>query len=133
MTQIGTVTALPAPGTAVVTVARQTACGHACEQCAGCGAQAGSVTVRASAPLPLEVGDRVELYSGNRVLAVAALVYLGPAVLFLAGYLLTAGLAEGWRYIWGGAGFALGLGAAAVCDRRLRRKNTLRYQVLRRL
>ena len=75
----------------------------------------------------------MELYSGNRVLAVAALVYLGPAVLFLAGYLLTGGLGGGWRYIWGGAGFALGLGAAAVCDRRLRRKNTLRYQVLRRL
>ena len=133
MTQIATVTAIPAPGTAVVTVARQTACGHDCARCAGCGAQAGSITVRASAPLPLEVGDRVELYSDSRVLAVAALGYLGPAALFLLGYLLSAGLGELWRYAWGGAGFVLGLGAAVVCDRRLRRKNALRYQVLRKL
>ena len=36
MTQIATVTAVPAPGVALVSVARQTACGHDCEICRFC-------------------------------------------------------------------------------------------------
>lgn len=91
MTQIATVTAVPESGVALVTVARQTACGHDCEKCVGCGAQAGAVTVRALCPLEVSPGDRVELYSGRRVLAVAALVYLLPVALFPAGVPLGGG------------------------------------------
>ena len=134
MTQIGTVTAVPEPGAAVVQVARQSACAHNCAGCAGCGAMAGSLSVRARTALELSPGDRVELYSDGRVLGIAALVYLGPAVLFLAGYLLPAGLPEGLRYACGGLGFALGLLGAVVCDRRLRRRGgAVRYQVIRKL
>lgn len=97
MTQIATVTALPGPGTAEVTVARHTACGHDCENCAGCGTKSAKVVIRASAAIPLTVGDRVEVYSDSRVLGFAALVYLGPVALFLLGYLLPAGLPEGAR------------------------------------
>ena len=107
MTQIGTVTAVPEPGAAVVQVARQSACAHNCAGCAGCGAMAGSLSVRARSALELSPGDRVELYSDGRVLGIAALVYLGPAVLFLAGYLLPAGLPEGLRYACGGLGLSL--------------------------
>ena len=110
MTQIGTVTAVPEPGTAVVQVVRQSACAHNCAECAGCGAMAGSLSVRARTALE------------------------GPAVLFLAGYLLPAGLPEGLRYACGGLGFALGLLGAVVCDRRLRRRGgAVRYQVIRKL
>ena len=91
MTQIATVTALPGPGTAEVTVARQTACGHDCESCAGCGTRSAEVVIRASTAIPVAVGDRVEVYSSGRVLGVAALVYLGPVALFLLGYLLLGG------------------------------------------
>ena len=68
MTQIGTVTAVPEPGAAVVQVARQSACAHNCAGCAGCGAMAGSLSVRARSALELSPGDRVELYSDGRVL-----------------------------------------------------------------
>ena len=57
MTQIATVTAVPAPGVALVSVARQTACGHDCENCPGCGVQGTSITVRARTELPVEPGD----------------------------------------------------------------------------
>ena len=133
MTQIATVTAIPGPGTAEVTVARQTACGHDCEHCAGCGTKSLKVVVRASTAIPVSVGDRVEIYSDGRVLGAAALVYLGPVVLFLLGYLLPSGLPEGMRYVCGGLGFALGLAGALVCDRLVRRGRTIPYQITRRL
>lgn len=134
MTQIGTVTAVPEPGAAVVRVVRQSACAHNCAECAGCGAMAGSLSVRARSDLDLAPGDRVELYSDSRVLGIAALVYLGPVALFLAGYLLPSGAPEAARYACGGLGFALGLLGAVACDRRLRRKGgAVRYQVARKL
>ena len=133
MTQIATVTEVTGPGTVRVTVARQTACGHDCGKCAGCGAQAGSVTVTASRDMPLREGDRVEIYSGGRVLGIAALVYLLPVALFLACYLLFPGLGEGQRYAVGGCGFALGLAVAAGYDRRARREGRVTYRVTRKL
>lgn len=133
MTQIGTVTALPGgDGQVELTVRRQSACGHDCAGCGGCAGQ--ELVIHARTDIPLALGDRVEVYSGGRVLGIAALVYLGPAVLFLAGYLLPAGLPEGLRYACGGLGFALGLLGAVAYDRRLRRRGgAVRYQVIRKL
>ena len=121
MTQIATVTALPAPGTAEVTIFRQTACGHSCDGCGRCGGRAAKLVVRAAAAIPVEVGDQVELYSD------------GPVVLFLLGYLLPSGLPEGWRYLCGILGFALGLAGAVACDRRVQRGRTISYQITRKL
>ena len=134
MTQIATVTAA-GTGEVEVTVTRRTACGHDCESCGGCGAgKTSRLVVRAETELPLEPGDRVEICSGGGVLGAAALVYLGPVVLFLAGYLLPSGAPEAARYACGGLGFALGLLGAVACDRRLRRKGgAVRYQVARKL
>ncbi len=116
MTQIGTVTALPGgDGQVELTVRRQSACGHDCAGCGGCAGQ--ELVIHARTDIPLALGDRVEVYSGGRVLGIAALVYLGPVALFLLGYLLSAGAAEAARYLWGGAGFALGLAGAAVGGR----------------
>lgn len=129
------VTAVPRPGFAEVTVARQTACGHDCEHCAGCGAQAGAVTVLAATELTVSPGDQVELYSSSRkVLPIAALVYLVPVVLFLAGYLLPGDI-PGWGRALGGAiGFAAGLAGAIMLDRHLRRSGGgVTYQITRKL
>lgn len=132
MTQIGTVTALPGgDGQVELTVRRQSACGHDCASCGGCAGQ--ELVIRAGTDIPLALGDRVEVYSGGRVLGIAALVYLGPVALFLLGYLLSAGAAEAARYLWGGAGFVLGLAGAAVCDRRLKKRRAVTYRVTRKL
>lgn len=110
MTQTATVTALSAvPGGMVeVTVARQTACGHSCDGCGRCAGRSPDLVIRASSDIPVALGDRVEVYSDNKVLGYAALVYGVPVVLFLLGYLLPASLPEPWRYACGGLGFALG-------------------------
>lgn len=134
MTQIATVTAVPHPfaGRVEVSVTRQTACAHDCENCGGCGAgQSTCLVVQAETELPLETGDRVEIYSDNRLLGAAALVYLGPVVLFLLGYLLPAALPEGMRYLCGGLGFVLGLALAVFYDRRMKRG--VSYRVTRKL
>lgn len=135
MTQIATVTALPAAagGQVEVTVTRRSACGHDCESCGGCGGQAVNLVVYAGSDIPLALGDQVEIYSDNRVLGAAALVYLGPVVLFLLGYLLPASLPEGARYFCGGLGFLLGLAGAMAWDRRTRRRSDVNYRVTRKL
>lgn len=133
MKQTATVTALPGQGVAEVTVARQTACGHDCEKCAGCGVEGGSFTVRARTEIPVTLGDRVEIYTDQHVLSAAALVYLVPVVLFLVGYFATGFLTEPMRYACGGLGFALGFGLAVVYDRYIRRKQAITYQILRKL
>ena len=135
MTQTAMVTAVPGPGIVEVTVARQTACGHDCEHCAGCGAAPGSITVSAVTELDLAPGDLVELYSrSSRILPIAALIYLGPVVLFLAGYLLPVGVSAWGRGLLGGVGFALGIVLAIAVDRWFRRSgNTVSYEVVKRL
>ena len=79
----------------LLSVARQTACGHDCEKCPGCGVQAGHLEVRAVDRVGVRPGDRVEVRSDNRkLLGMAALVYLLPVAMFLVGYFLGDALAR---------------------------------------
>lgn len=134
MTQTATVAAVQGPGVVRVTVARQSACSHDCSTCAGCGAVPGSITVLAKTDLDLTPGDLVELYSrSSRILPIAALVYLGPVLLFLMGYLLPQGVSEAGRGLLGGIGFVMGLVLAVLADRRLRRNGGAGYRVVRKL
>ena len=61
MTQIATVERIIDNHYAEVSVPRKAACGHDCENCAGCGAQGGAVTVKARTDIPVVPGDRVEM------------------------------------------------------------------------
>lgn len=133
MKQIATVTRMVSSGIAEVTVARETACGHDCENCGGCGTKAGSISVRAKTDLSLVPGDKVEIYSDNRVIGFAALVYLLPLVLFFVGYLLVPFLREELRYLCGGVGFCLGIAAAVFGDRAVRRRNAVSYEIIRKM
>lgn len=135
MTQTATVTALPAaPGGQVeLTIVRQTACGHSCDGCGRCAGSARELVIRAGSDIPVALGDRVEVYSDNRVLGAAALVYGLPVALFLAGYLLPASLPELWRGVCGGLGFALGLLGAVVCDRAVKKRAGISYRIVRKL
>lgn len=133
MNQIATVIRMIGTDTAEVSVIRQSACAHDCAECSGCGSKPTSITVRAQCDIPVAPGDKVELFSDNRVLGYAALVYLAPIVLFLIGYLAVPVTSEMIRGLCGGAGFGLGIALAVLCDRVVRRRNAITYRVIRKI
>ena len=129
MTQIATVEKKLGAGYVEISVPRKSACGHDCEECAGCAA----IRARAEDPVGVSAGEKVVVESSTRkLLGVVALVYVLPVAAFLLGYFLSPGLAEGVRY-------AIAIGAAALMfvpivayDRYARRHETLTYTVVRR-
>lgn len=133
MTQIATVEKLLPGGYAEISVPRKSACGHDCEECAGCGMTGAAIHARAKNNAGAQPGDKVVVESSSKkLLGVAALVYLLPVVGFLLGYFLTEGLlTEGWRY-----GAAIAAAAVfflpSVCyDRYAGKKGSLTYTILR--
>ena len=133
MTQIATVEKILPGGMAEISVPRKSACGHDCEECAGCGVSGASVRARARNAVGAAVGQKVVVESSTkRLLGVMSLVYLLPIVCFFAGYFLTGALSsEGARYAVAIAAFLLGLIPAVVCDRRMKRSGALTFTIVR--
>ena len=121
MTQIATVEKILPGGMAEISVPRKSACGHDCEECAGCGVS------RA------EVGQKVVVESSTKnLLGVMLLVYLLPIALFLIGYFATGALqSEGLRYAVAIAAFLIGIIPAIICDRRTKKNGKLTFTIVR--
>ena len=100
MTQIATVEKILPGGMAEISVPRKSACGHDCEECAGCGVSVQACALsRATTPAPKWDKKVVVESSTKNLLGVMLLVYLLPIVLFLVGYFATGALeSEGLRY-----------------------------------
>ncbi len=132
MTQIATVEKILPGGYAEISVPRKSACGHDCEECAGCGMTGAAIKAKAKNDAGASVGEKVVVESSTRrLLGVVALVYMLPVVCFLLGYFLSEGLTEGWRY-------AIAIGAAALSflpsvayDRKAKRDGSLTYTIMR--
>ena len=118
MTQIATVEKILPGGMAEISVPRKSACGHDCEECAGCGVSGASVRAVES--------------STKNLLGVMLLVYLLPIVLFLVGYFATGALeSEGLRYAVAIAAFLIGIIPAIICDRRTKKNGKLTFTIVR--
>ena len=132
MTQIATVEKILPGGFVEISVPRKSACGHDCEECAGCGMTGAAIHARAKDPVGVRPGQKVVVESATRkIWGVVALVSLLPVVGFLLGYFLSEGLAEGVRY-------AIAIGAAALAflpsvayDRHAKKTEALTYTVVR--
>ena len=133
MTQIATVERLLDRDYAVISVPRKSACGHDCEECAGCGVTGAAVRARAANPIGAKPGQKVVVQSDTqKMLGIVSLVYLTPVVLFLVGYLATIAVASTpLRYLAGGIGFAAGILIAIAYDRHLRSQGGLRFTIVR--
>lgn len=133
MTQIATVEKLLPDGYAEISVPRKSACGHDCEECAGCGMTGAAIHARARNDAGAQPGDKVVVESSTKkLLGVAALVYLLPVVGFLLGYFLTEGLlTEGWRYGAAIAAAVVFFLPSVFYDRYAGKKGSLTYTILR--
>ena len=134
MTQIATVERILDADHAEISVPRKSACGHDCEECAGCGVSGAAVKARAANPIGARPGQKVVVESSTKkMLRIVALVYLIPVVLFLAGYVITSLLTAsvGMQYGVAVAGFVLGIVFAILYDRRLRAQGGLAFTITR--
>lgn len=132
MTQIATVEKVLAGGYAEISVPRKSACGHDCEECAGCGMTGAAIKARARNDIGAQPGDKVVVESSTKkIFGVVALVYVLPVVLFLLGYFLSEGLAEGMRYAIAVATFVVSFIPCVLYDRHARKKELLTYQIMR--
>lgn len=133
MTQIATVEKLLRGERVEISVPRKSACGHDCEECAGCGVSGMSIRAVALDPLGAKVGQKVVVESSNkRLYGMMLLVYTVPIVLFLLGYFCSAAVSsEGVRYAIAIAGFFLGIVPAIVYDRRVKRTGGMVFTITR--
>lgn len=134
MTQIATVERILNADYAEVSVPRKSACGHDCEECAGCGVTGAAVRARALNPIGAQPGQKVVVESSTqKMLGIVVLVYATPVVLFLLGYLAAffLGAAAAVQYTAAAAGFLLGILLAIRYDRSLRAKGGLSFTIIR--
>lgn len=132
MTQIATVEKILRNGYVQISVPRKSACGHDCEECAGCGMTGASIYAEARDSVGVKPGQKVVVESATgKMLGVVALVYVLPVIGFMLGYFLSPGLAEGWRYAIAAAAAALSFIPSVLFDRYARKKGTLTYNVVR--
>lgn len=116
-------------GTAQVIRLRESACSGDCHKCSGCGAARQTLMFTADNPIGAQPGDTVIVQAKTGpVLKAAALLYVLPLVLFLAGYIGGRLLGGLWPWL-GAAGFTLGLAGVVVYDRRVAGKEETVYTI----
>ena len=132
MTQIATVEETLDHGYVRISVPRKSACGHDCEECAGCGVTGTAVRARARNEIGAQPGQKVVVESSTKkLLGVVVLVYILPLICFLLGYFLSAGLSESIRALIAIAAAALSFIPCVLYDRYARRHESLTYTILR--
>ena len=132
MTQIATVEKILSEDYAEISVPRKSACGHDCEECAGCGVTGTAVHARARNPIAAQPGQKVVVESSTeKLMGIILLVYMVPVVLFFAGFSALLGAGSGVRAAVGALSFLLGILPAVLYDRRLRAQGGLIFRIVR--
>ncbi len=127
MQQTAIVTKLLSGNQAELTVHRQTACGHDCSKCGGCGELVTKpITVIADNSIGADIGDTVVITgSSKQVLGLATVVYVIPIVLFFVLYAIAAVAALPIPELWGGVGFFLGIAGALLMNKHQKNKKPI--------
>ena len=109
--------------TAKVAVKRKSACSGDCHTCHGCPHPDEIVMVDADNFVGAQKGDEVIVSSDtNRVLKLAAMLYLMPLVLFFLGYFVMPG-GETPRMMAGGIAFVVGILICMYVSRSMKKNN----------
>ena len=134
MTQIATVERIIDTDHAEISVPRKSACGHDCEECAGCGVSGAAVHAKAANPIGALPGQKVVVESSTqKMLGIVAFVDLIPVALFLAGYLLAAlvTVSVAVQYTIAIASFLAGIGFAVLYDRLLKARGGISFTIVK--
>jgi len=116
-------------GTARVACLRQSACSGDCHKCSGCGAVEQTMIFTAQNPVGAQPGDVVTVESATGpVLKAAAVLYLMPLVLFIAGYLI--GMQWQLGGLFGALAFVLSIGLVIAYDRLVMKKKNTEYTIV---
>ncbi|MBR2422748.1 MAG: SoxR reducing system RseC family protein [Oscillospiraceae bacterium] len=108
---------------------RQSACSGDCHKCSGCGAVEQTMIFTARNPIGAKPGALVTVESETGpVLKAAAVLYLLPLVMFIAGYLL--GMQWNLGGLIGALGFGLSVGLVIVYDRLVMKKKNTVYTII---
>ena len=117
-----------ADGSAQVVCVRQSACSGDCHKCSGCGAVEQAMIFTACNPIGARPGDLVNVESATGpILKAAAVLYMLPLVLFIAGYLI--GMQWQLSGLVGGLSFVLSIGIAVAYDRLVMKKKNTQYTI----
>ncbi len=119
---------------AEIEVQRQSACGHDCAKCGGCGAPTERIQAVAINHVQAGVGDIVTVEgSSKQILGMAALVYAMPLVLFFVFYGICAAmhLAEGISILIGAVGFALGILVAIRRNHQMKKSGEIVFTIVK--
>ena len=128
MQQLVKVLTCTADGMAQVACLRQSACSGDCHKCAGCGAVEQTMIFTARNPIGAKPGDMVTVESATGpVLKAAAVLYLLPLVLFIAGYLV--GMQWNLGGLAGALAFGLSIGLVIAYDRLVMKKKNTVYTI----
>ena len=120
MTQIAMVSSIKPGNMAEISLRRESACGKSCAQGAGCFASKRFIAVDALNEVNASVGDTVVVESSSeRIIKIAALVYLTPLVTFFLSYFCLSVFESEVRLALSGACFFLGFLAPFLYSRRL--------------
>ena len=116
-------------GTAQVLYVRQSACSGDCHKCAGCGAVEQNMLFTAHNPIGAQPGQVVTVKTeSGPVLAAAAMLYLLPLALFIAGYLV--GMQWHIGALVGCLAFGLGIALVVAYDRLIMKKKNTVYTII---
>ena len=116
-------------GTAQVACLRQSACSGDCHKCSGCGAVEQTMIFTTQNPIGAKPGDMVTVESATGpVLQAAAMLYLLPLVLFIAGYLI--GMQWGLVGLVGALAFVLSIVLVVAYDRLVMKKKNTVYTIV---
>ncbi len=135
MTQIATVEKVIDNEFAEIAVPRKSACGHDCEDCAGCGVAGYAVHAVARNEVNAQPGDKVVVESSTKkVMSVVVLVYIVPFIAFFIGYAVGHMGLHFDDVMSGFVGvlfFLLGLVPALMYNRHVKKNGTLQYHIVR--
>ena len=129
MQQLVKVLSCRSDDTVQVACIRQSACSGDCHKCSGCGAVEQTMIFTARNPIGAKPGDLVTVESATGpVLKAAAVLYMLPLVLFIAGYLL--GMRWQLGGLIGGLAFVLSIAIVVAYDRLVMQKRNTVYTIV---